>query len=55
MDQNRFKWIVKGLDFDKLTDWEEKFVQNCEKFMKSKGDISTRMEEILEDIFQKKQ
>jgi len=51
MDQPRFKHIIKLLDFDKLTDWEEKFVESCDRMMKSKGDISERMEEILERIY----
>lgn len=46
--------IIEGLDWDKLTEWEEEFVQNCETRLGMVGDITPRQEEVLEDIFRKK-
>lgn len=55
MTPERMKWIIKGLDFDKLTDWEMKFIESVEKAMKKYGDLTERQEEVLERIFQEKQ
>ncbi len=55
MTPERFTWIIKGLNFDELTDWESRFVEDMEKWMKKRGDLSDKQEEILERIFQEKQ
>ena len=54
MTKDRLKWIISGLDFDKLTDWEEKRVEEWEKQFKEKGYLTDRQEEILERIFKEK-
>ena len=55
MTPERFKHIVKELDFDKLDDRETEFIQSCERRMKMMGDLSEPMESWLEDIFAKNQ
>lgn len=55
MTRDRFVWIIKGLDFDNLNDWEIRFVSEMENRMKWKGDLTERQEEILERIFQERQ
>lgn len=55
MDMARFNWIVKALDFDKLTDWESKFLENCERRMQRTGDLTPDMERKLEEIFEERQ
>jgi len=54
MTRGRFDWIVRCIDFDRLTPWEERFVESCERQMKKEGDLSPRREEILEDIHREK-
>lgn len=54
MTKNRLDWIIKGLDWEKLTNWEEKFVEACEKGFKKYGDLTVKMEEVLERIFREK-
>jgi hypothetical protein len=54
VDQERFKWIVRCIDFDRLNEFEQKSIEICERQMKSKGDLSPRMEEILEEIHREK-
>ncbi len=54
MDKARLSWIISGLDFDLLTDWEEKFVESVEAYFKRTGDVTQKQEEILERIFQEK-
>ena len=54
MTKDRLKWIISGLDFDILTDWEEEFVESIEKYFNKKGDLTDTQEEILERIYEKK-
>ncbi len=54
MNRERLKWIISGLDFEKLNDWEEGFVERCEKMMDRKGSISYPMEEIIERLYREK-
>ena len=54
MTRERFKWIVQCIDFDRLTEWETKFLESCERRMNSQGDLSDRQEEILENIHREK-
>jgi hypothetical protein len=37
-----------------LNEWETKSIEICERQMKAKGDLSPRMEEILEEIHREK-
>ena len=54
MTEDRLKWIISGLDYDRLTPWEERFVEACEKGHKKYGNITDPMEEKLEQIFREK-
>ena len=54
MTKDRLRWIISGLDFNLLNDWEERFVEACEKRMKIKGDLTEPMEEILERLYKEK-
>lgn len=53
MTEDRLLMIIKTLDFDRLTDWEIKFLEDAERDMKRFGKISTRREEIAEEIWEK--
>ncbi len=55
MDQKRFDWIIKAIDFDKLTDWESDFIDSIERQFKRKGDLSPEQERIMEEIFERRQ
>lgn len=55
MDKERFNWIVKALDADKLTDCELKFLGDLERRVERGQDLTDRQEEILERIFEEKQ
>jgi hypothetical protein len=58
----RVKWIISGLDYDLLTDWEEGFVKSVERQSNSgrtlsddgdRNDGNSQME-VLERIYQRK-
>jgi len=51
VDQQRFEWIIDGLDEDKLTEWEIEFVESVKERMKTKGDLTPGQEDKLEEIF----
>ena len=50
MTPGRFKWIVQNLDFDRLTEWEIRFLESCESRMDAGKDLSDRQEGILEEL-----
>lgn len=54
MDKKRLYWIIEGLDWDRLNEWEEEFVQNCEQRMGVMGSITEKQEKILEKIYKEK-
>ncbi len=54
MTKERLAWIIGGLDYEKLTPWEERFVEACEKGHKKYGNITDTMETKLEEIFKEK-
>jgi len=54
MKLDRLKWIVSGLDWDALTEWEQKFVESVEEQFDRNGKMSERQEEILERIYKDK-
>ncbi len=54
MTKERFDWIVRALDADLLTDWELRFLGDCERRLKGGKDLSDRQEEILERIHREK-
>lgn len=54
MTKDRLKWIITGIDWEKLTPWEEKFVEDVEGYFGRKGDLTDKQEEILERIHKEK-
>jgi hypothetical protein len=54
MTSERLAWIISGLDWDKLDDWEEKFVESIERYFKSHRDLTRAQENRLEEIFRTK-
>lgn len=54
MTKDRLKWIISGLDFNSLSEWEEKFVESTEKYFKTHGDLTEKQEDKLEEIFKEK-
>lgn len=54
MDQQRFDWIIDGLDEDKLTEWETGFIESVKERMETKGDLTPGQEDKLEEIFREK-
>jgi hypothetical protein len=51
MEKNRLGWIITGLDFEKLTEWEEEFVESMERHFKDHGALTKKQEDILERIY----
>ena len=49
----RVKWIVSGLDYEKLTPWEEQFVEDIERKSEFK-ELSIKQIEIIERIYREK-
>jgi hypothetical protein len=54
MTKDRLSWIIQGLDYEKLTEWEERFVEDVERYFKRHKDLTERQEEILERIYREK-
>lgn len=60
MNEDRLKWVISGLDFDKLSDWEENFVEQVEKRFEqrkkrdSHGYVTPGEEEVLERLYKEK-
>jgi len=54
MDKARLSWIISGLDFNDLSEKEERFVESVEKYFKAHGDLTEAQENWLEDIFKEK-
>jgi hypothetical protein len=54
MTKDRLSWIISGLDFNSLSNWEEKFIESAEKYFKKHGDLTEAQEDKLEDIFKEK-
>ena len=48
---DRIQHVLKFMDFDKLTDWETKFMESIESHYKAKHSLSERQIETLEKIF----
>jgi hypothetical protein len=51
---SRIKWIIKGLSFDNLTDWEQKFLESVEQQSDKGKWLSDRQMEIVERIYRDK-
>lgn len=54
MTKDRILWIISGLDWDRLTRWEENFVERMEIQFKEEGDLTRGQEEKLEEIYREK-
>ena len=54
MDRERFKWILSGLNHDKLTLKESEFIESCEKGFERYGKLTQSVEEWLEKIYREK-
>lgn len=54
MIKDRLKWILTGINYEKVTDWEQRFLEDVESYFKRKGDLTDKQEEILERIFREK-
>jgi hypothetical protein len=54
MTKDRLDWVIRGLDWEKLSSWEEKFVESVETFFKKNGYLSENQEDKLEEIYRKK-
>lgn len=52
---DRIQHIIKFMDFEKLTDWEIKFMESIESYYKAKRTLSERQIETLEKIFTESQ
>lgn len=50
----RIKWIIRGMDFDKLNDWEKARVEEWEILSDRGKFLSDRQMEILEKIYREK-
>lgn len=50
----RIKWIIRGLMFDDLTDWEQNFLESIEKQSDNGKWLSDRVIEIVERIYKEK-
>jgi len=55
MNTKRFQHIFKFIEWDKVTDWEQEFLESVEKQFKHKGFLSEKQEEILERIYKQRQ
>lgn len=60
MDEKRLKWVISGLDFDRLNDWETQFVEDVEKRFEDRkrrdghGYVTDKEEDILERLYKEK-
>jgi len=55
MDEARFKWLIKAIDFDTITDWEEKFIESLENQFIKKKFLTEKQLAILEKIYEERQ
>jgi len=51
MTKARIQWIISGLNWDRLTPWEERFVERMEIQFKEEGYLTKGQEEKLEEIY----
>lgn len=49
----RTKWIISGLDYEKLNEWEERFVEDMECKSEFRT-LTVKQIEILERIYKEK-
>lgn len=51
--RERVKWIISGLTFDKLTDWEEGFVESIEERVDGGLGLTEKQMDKLEEIYKR--
>ena len=54
MDKARLSWIISGLEWDSLTEWESRFIESVEAYFKRHGDLTEAQANKLEEIFKDK-
>jgi hypothetical protein len=54
MTNDRFEWVTEGLDRERLTEWERRFVQACEEAFDRYGNLTKNMEAKLEEIYRER-
>jgi hypothetical protein len=54
MTKDRLFWIIDGLDWDRLTRWEENFIEKMELQFKEEEYLTKAQEEKLEEIYKEK-
>ncbi len=52
--QERVKWIARGIDYEKVSDWEGNFVESVEAQSDSGRFLTEKQWEILERIYKEK-
>ena len=52
--QKRVGWIISGIDFDNLTEWEQNFFESIERQSLNGKLLSDRQMEIAERIYKEK-
>jgi hypothetical protein len=52
--KERVKWIISGLEFDDLNEWEQKFVESVENRVDSGLEPTDKQMEKLEEIYKEK-
>ena len=54
LQNERVKWIIQGLIYDDLTDWEHKFIESIENQSDDGKVLTERQMEIIERIYREK-
>ncbi len=54
MTKERFDWIVRNIDFERLSDWETTFLESCDRCVNRGRELSEKQEEILEEMHRMK-
>ncbi len=54
MTNDRLKWIISGIDFELLNEFEERFVCDLEPYFERNGKLTERQEELIERIYREK-
>lgn len=54
IQKERIKWIISGLDWDDLTEWERKFTESIEEQSDEGRILSYKQLEVLERIYREK-
>jgi hypothetical protein len=52
--QKRVSWVISGIDYEKVNDWEQSFVESVEAQSQSGKMLSTPQMVILERIYRQK-